>query len=189
MFNRFSLCFVLIVGLLVAGCATNSIVPVYDLPDQPNGNGQKRQIVMHTVSDPHAFATTVQRSWLEDCAFVREKDANDWTWERWKDCHPVALEGTHVATSTGYISGLAGPALQAGGMVGAGALIGNGLSKSGSQTNVNQSNAGGTANATGGNASAFSFSRSSNTNTNTNTNTANGGAGGAGGCQGNCGGH
>ena len=47
------------------------------------------------------------------------------------------MHDMQVFVQTGFITSLMGPVIQAGGMIGAGALIGDGLSKSGSNVSQN----------------------------------------------------
>ena len=52
-------------------------------------------------------------------------------------CRSDKMNDMQVFVQTGFVTSLMGPVIQAGGMVGAGALIGDGLSKSGSSVSQN----------------------------------------------------
>ena len=52
-------------------------------------------------------------------------------------CRSDKMNDMQVFVQTGFVTSLMGPVIQAGGMVGAGALIGDGLSESGSSVNQN----------------------------------------------------
>lgn len=129
---------VLIFAMVLSGCSSVSRIPV---EQGKSGTG----LVMTTVSDPHALATTVQRSWMDICKvtasvpLVRGFLLPEWDYT-YEDCRP--LGNMEVTTSSGYISGVAGPLLYSGAAVGAAALIGDGLSKSG--PTVNQTGGGAT---------------------------------------------
>jgi hypothetical protein len=119
---------VLLLVLLVSGCATDSFVA------HPLGGGQ--YLVQRAVSDPHAWATTVQTSWLEYCAGKTVPAA--WGSYSNLELFDCKQEGPFKTfTQTGYVSGVLAPTIGAAGMVGAGALIGDGLKKSGSTTSNN----------------------------------------------------
>ena len=53
------------------------------------------------------------------------------------NCRSDKMRDMQVFVQTGVVTSLMGPVIQAGGMIGAGALIGDGLSKSGSNVNQN----------------------------------------------------
>lgn len=104
--------------LSVSGCAGVSTVG-YEMGG--------RWHVQRTISDPHAFAPSVQRSWMETC------DKNDKG--EYVNC---AEQGTvQFATTSGYLDGLGAAALYSGAIVGGSALIGNGLKHSGTSVNQN----------------------------------------------------
>lgn len=52
-------------------------------------------------------------------------------------CRSDKMNDMQVFVQTGFVTSLMGPVIQAGGMIGAGALIGDGLSKSGSSVSQN----------------------------------------------------
>lgn len=119
-------CALVLCFMFLAACSTDSFVA------HPIGGGQ--YLVQRAVSDPHAWATTVQTSWLEFCS-GQEKPApwGNYTTLELFDCKQEG--GFKTFTQTGYVSGVLAPTINAAGMVGAGALIGDGLKKSGSTTN------------------------------------------------------
>jgi len=57
------------------------------------------------------------------------------------NCRSDKMRDMQVFVQTGLLTSLMGPVIQAGGMIGAGALIGDGLSKSGSNMNQASINA------------------------------------------------
>ena len=114
---------VVILGSLVmlVGCSSVSNVS-YPLADGTFRN-------QRTVSDPHAFSPTTQRSWMEICAAkdgqVGAKDLEpDYT-----KCGESA--DLQYAVNAGYLDGFAGAAVQAGAIAYAGHAIGRGLGNSG----------------------------------------------------------
>lgn len=116
-------------SVLLSGCARVSRVPLYELKEATG-----RVQVQTTVSDPHAFAPTAQRSWLEECTYERlpfEPGGEDYGF---KDCSKAT--DPQFTTASGYISGLAGPLLYSGAALGSAALIGNGLADSRSTTST-----------------------------------------------------
>lgn len=111
--------------VFVAGCSTDSFV------SHPLGGGQ--YLVQRSLSNPHALAATPQTNWLETCA---GKDTYDEVGTHHLDLFDCRQTGGYWYTQqTGYISGILAPALQAGGMIGAGALVGDGLRHSGATSN------------------------------------------------------
>ena len=141
--------FICIMLVLVSfGCSTNSFLPVHEygvLGKDGTTLGQR------TVSDPHAFSPGTQRSWMEVC---QRKVADtffgtDITYKQ--PCEVTQLTGLNFVTFSPYVNGLATPLIQAGAIVGASALLADGIRDSASRT--------------------------TNSTTNTNTNTAKGGAG------------
>ena len=137
--------------LFIMGCSTNSFLPVHDFT---NGTtlGQR------TVSDPHAFSPGTQRSWMEVCQRKDTKQKNgSFKWTETEYVQPCTFTaeqpGTNFVTYSPYVNGLATPLIQAGAILGASALLADGIRDSGSRT----------------------------TNSTTNSNTANGGKGGKGG--------
>lgn len=90
--------------------------------------------VMRSVSDPHAFAPTSQRSWLETCAPKVEKASEpDLT-----NCtDPV---DPRYATVSGYADGIGSAVVHSAGFVGGMYLLGAGIADSG--TTVQQQGGG-----------------------------------------------
>lgn len=171
---------VLVMTVFLAACSTNSFLPINTVGNQMMGQ--------RTVSDLHAFAPTTQRSWVELCTVKKEVGVLWDTTTFVSPCEPVTVVGSNFVSASGYIASLAGPLIQAGAIVGGAYLIGDGISKSGSQTNVGQTNGGGNSSSNSG---AISGSKSSasnsnlNVNANANFNHAEGGRGGLGGNGGN----
>lgn len=125
--------------VLVMGCAGVSRIP---LDEKYTG----RQLVQTTISDPHAWAPTTQRSWLELCDVTVAPSKIGWwlelfEWEhKFANCVPQGE--AQFSTATGYIAGAMQPLIYSGAMVGSAWLIGDGLSKSG--PTVNQTGGGAT---------------------------------------------
>lgn len=130
---------ILLVLLIVSlGCQSVSEV----ILDKKDGTA----LVQRTISDPHSFSTTSQHTWLESCTLTKSVEVitsyegNKYNKEvnNLSNCKQVSPYQS--VSSTGYIQGLAAPLIQAGGMIGAGALIGDGLRDSGSITNNSNTN-------------------------------------------------
>jgi hypothetical protein len=122
--------------VLLVGCAGVSRVPL-------DKALTARQVVMTTVSDPHAWAPTTQRSWLELCDVTAKPAFDDKYSFEWvhtfQNCVPSGE--VQFTSATGYVAGLVGPVLYSGAALGSAALIGPlGLAKSG--PTVNQSGGG-----------------------------------------------
>lgn len=116
---------VVILLSITVGCAGVSNVS-YPLSDGTYHN-------QRTLTDPHAFSPTVQRSWMEICQAKADAAEPDYT--------QCSSQGTvQFATTGGYLEGLGAAALYSGAIVGGAALIGNGLAQSG--TTVNQAGGG-----------------------------------------------
>lgn len=118
----------------VLGCSGVSRVYIADY-----ATGGKA-LIQTTVSDPHAFAPTTQRSWLELCEKATPKPrvmraGNEAIELRDYDYVNCQRQGdVQFTTASGYITGLAGPLLYSGAAVGAAALIGDGLAESGDRS-------------------------------------------------------
>jgi hypothetical protein len=141
--------FICAILLLVSfGCSSQNFVVVRD----GTGAHAGKVLGMRTVADVRALAPTDKLTWLEYCEAVTTHTLEVFSSTDYVNCVEDSglLAIARNSVSTGYVAGIAGPVLQAGAIVGGAALIGNGISKSGSTTNT------------------------------TNTNTANGGKGGAG---------
>lgn len=110
--------------MLVAGCSTDSYVT------HPLGGGQ--YLVQRSLSNPHAWAATPQTNWLETCAGKEVFNPQGLDKLELFDCKSAG--GYWYTQQTGYLSGILAPALQAGGMIGAGALVGDGLKHSSNNT-------------------------------------------------------
>lgn len=130
-----------VVILMLGGCSGVSQV---GYPIQKNGNvNEWKHRVLTTISDPHAFTASAPRSRLEICdgTPVKGSDANGF---------PLLFEYSHCVgetswletPTTGYLDGLGKALVYGGAMVGTGALIGDGLSRSGDS--INQSGGGAT---------------------------------------------
>jgi hypothetical protein len=137
---------------------------------------------MRSVVDVRALSPTDKLSWLEYCKPQTTENFVMMTSTEYVDCElekeimPVAKN----AVATGYVSGIAGPVLQSGAIVGGAALLGNGIRQSGSSTVNNNSMSGGSSNASNTNRNTNRNDNSNvndNTSSNTNTNTATGGNG------------
>lgn len=111
----------------LAACSTDSFVA------HPLGGGQ--YLVQRSLSNPHAWAATPQTNWLETCAGKEKHYPQGTDGLDLFDCKSAG--GYWYTQQTGYLSGILAPALQAGGMIGAGALVGDGLKHSGSTTSSN----------------------------------------------------
>lgn len=128
----------LLVGVACAGVSRVPVVPA----SQHDNKVAIRGLVQTTVSDPHAFAPTTQRSWLEVCDYRvdRGEDENvvqfpDYIYEN------CTRDGAvQFTTTNGYLDGLGSAALYSGAIVGGAYFIGKGLGDSGS--NVSQSGGG-----------------------------------------------
>lgn len=120
----------------VIGCTGVSVVG-YPLDD-----GQ--YLVQRTISDPHAFAPTTQRSWLEVCTrrveTVQHGQANASEIEHFEHCQRDG--SVQFTTTNGYLDGLGSAALYSGAIVGGAALIGTGIAQSGSTTTLQSNQAG-----------------------------------------------
>lgn len=131
---------VLMISVLAA-CSTNSFLPVHDYA---NGTtlGQR------TVSDPHAFSPGTQRSWLEVCQRKENKQVSGkfkWSETTYVEpCEPTSIEGTNFVTYSPYVNGLATPLIQAGAILGASAILADGIRDSASRTtNTNNTSSNG----------------------------------------------
>jgi len=127
--------------LFIVGCSTNSFLPVHDFT---NGTtlGQR------TVSDPHAFSPGTQRSWMEVCQRKDTKQKNgSFKWTETEYVQPCTFTaeqpGTNFVTYSPYVNGLATPLIQAGAILGASALLADGIRDSRSSTTNNTSSNGG----------------------------------------------
>ena len=81
-----------------------------------------------TVSDPHAFAPTAQRSWLEICQPIKGTTEPDYM-----NC--TEATDPRYATTSGYADGIGTAVVQGGAFVGGMYLLGQGIADSGSVTN------------------------------------------------------
>lgn len=123
-----NLSIVSVLCLLMVGCSGMSTVG-YKIEGG-------RYTVQRTVSDPHAFSPTTQRSWMEIC--------NEKIDEEYLHCTRDGL--VQFATVNGYLDGLGGAALYSAAIVGGAYFIGDGIRHSGSTTTNNTNQTGGGAN-------------------------------------------
>lgn len=171
MFSKFTLaaCALLLLVSSVA-CSTNSFLPVREYgPVTQNGTA----LGQRTVSDPHAFSPGTQRSWMEVCQRTVKSQKNGafkWTETTYGEPCTFTAEqpGTNFVTYSPYVNGMATPLIQAGAILGASALLADGIRDSAARTTNSNGNS----------------NTATNSNTNGNSNNAAGGNGGAGG-QGN----
>jgi hypothetical protein len=117
-------------AMMMVGCSSVSRIP---LDETLTG----RQLVMTTMSDPHALAPTAQRSWIELCDVTANQTTRAVFYRAWQhvfeNCSTVGEIQNN--TATGYLSGLMQPLIYSGAAVGSAFLIGDGLSKSGPTVN------------------------------------------------------
>jgi hypothetical protein len=106
-----------------------------------------------TVSDPHAFAPTQARSWLETCQ-PKAENPKEPDYTRCSD----AVDPRY-ATVSGFADGIGAAMVHSAGFVGGMYLLGQGIGDSGSQTT--NTTTGGSATGGGANAAASSSARSS----------------------------
>lgn len=125
---------IVVVAFLTAGCSGVSVV------GYPLDNG--KHMVQRTVSDPHAFAPTTQRSWLEVCdRRVETRETPSGQVEEVEHYDNCERDGqVQFTTTNGYLDGLGAAALYSGAIVGGAYFIGKGIGDSG--TTVNQSGGG-----------------------------------------------
>jgi hypothetical protein len=165
----FSFIAAMVMATFIVGCTTNSFLPVHEYGDAKK-NG--RTLGQRTVSDPHAFAPGTQRSWMEVCERkVTAQKSGTFTWTETEYIQPCTFTaeqpGTNFVTYSPYVNGMATPLIQAGAILGASALLADGIRDSAARTSN-----------TNGNTNSNS---ATNSNSNSNSNNANGGQGGAGG--------
>ena len=117
------------VALMLVGCSSGtSFVPV-----------EKRGEMMHgqkTVNDSFVFHPGAQHSWMTDCTITQDKDGKE---IYVAPCKAAFNPGAHFVSSTPILPGVVSTVVTAGAIVGGSYLIGDGISKSGSRTNINQS--------------------------------------------------
>ena len=126
----------LVWAFVVVGCSGVSRVPV-----------EKRNGLMHmqtTVNDSFAFHPGSQHVFMQDCTIKVDKDGKETYVEPCKSAHN---DGSHFVSSTPILPGVVSTVVTAGAIVGGAYLLGDGISKSGSRTNVTN---------TGGNTSSSS---------------------------------
>ena len=121
---------VVLLLFITVGCSGVSVV------GYPLENG--KHMVQRTVSDPHAFSPTTQRSWMEVCEKKVTNDDFNLPEVEYKNCETNGL--VQFSTTNGYLDGLGSAALYSGAIVGGAYFIGKGLGDSGS--NVSQSGGG-----------------------------------------------
>jgi hypothetical protein len=111
------------------GCSSISVV------GYPIENGKHR--VQRTVSDPHAWAPTTQRSWMETCdATPISAKPKENGFEQEYNYHHCVTEGqVQFSTNSGYMDGFGKSVVQTGAILGAAAILADGIRDSGSVTN------------------------------------------------------
>jgi hypothetical protein len=120
----------LLMSVLVVGCSSVSNVSY----KQADGTFKNQRV----ISDPHAFAPTAQRSWLEVCqAKQGMPDEPDYG-----NCNNAV--DSRYATVSGYADGIGSAVVHSAGFVGGMYLLGQGIADSG--TTVQQSGGGAEAN-------------------------------------------
>lgn len=124
---------VMLCVIVLTACSGVSRVPLALHGGEVDG----KVMVQTTVSDPHAFAPTTQRSWMEVCDYKKTEDHQ----EVYSNCDRAGI--VQFTTQSGYLDGLGSAALYSASIVGGAALIGNGISKSGSVSTTNTSQTGG----------------------------------------------
>lgn len=118
-----------VLGMLMVACAGVSNVS-YPLAD---GRFQNQR----TVSDPHAFAPTQARSWLEVCQAKADAPGEpDYT-----ACSQTV--DMRFSTVSGYADGIGSAMVHSAGFVGGMYLLGEGIGDSGSTTNQTTNQQGG----------------------------------------------
>lgn len=123
--QRMSILALLVAIGIMTGCSGVSNV------SYPMSDGTYRN--QRTVSDPHAFAPTHSRSWLETCKAKPGTQEPDYT-----NC--VETVDPRYATTSGYLDGMGASMVQAGAIVGGSYLIGQGLK--GSRSTITQEGGG-----------------------------------------------
>jgi hypothetical protein len=100
--------------------------------------------LVQRISTSHfPFAANITTVQVDHCAHVKERQSYGFMREQvFSECRIVRPAETFV--SPGALNALGSSAITAGGMVGAGALIGSGLKHSGSTTTMNGNASGGT---------------------------------------------
>jgi hypothetical protein len=144
------LCSILLGSLVTVGCATNSVVPISQVGPET--------LILRTVSDPHALAPTVQSSVHQLCQTDDQVTWYGGTTVRYRNCHEVVVPGAQLVTTTGYIAGVMGPVIYAGGILGGGYFVGRGLGHSGGTTTTTST--GGTGGTSGSHATSTAESGS-----------------------------
>lgn len=148
MFKGLSALFSLMV-LLIVGCAGTSFVPVHNY-DNGTTLGQR------TVSNPMGFAPGAQTTWMETCTRKVVKGAFGASTTYVEPCEVVNITGTHFVSFSPYVTGLATPIIQGGAIVGGAALIGNGISQSGSRSSNSTTNTNSASGGQGGSGTEYS---------------------------------
>jgi hypothetical protein len=120
-----------VIALVLTACAGVSNVS-YPLADGTFRN-------QRSVSDPHAFAPTQARSWLETC----QAKADNPTEPDYTRCTDAV--DPRYATVSGYADGIGAAAVHSAGFVGGMYLLGQGIGDSGSRTTNTNSGGGNTA--------------------------------------------